>query len=106
MAGAARAHPPYRLRRTRARARPALLRATRTRGAPASLARKLTAPSHAVDPWLQMKLITIATVSDRLKIQGSLARAAIKELVTKGTIKAVNYHSQSPVYTRGGPATE
>jgi len=53
-----------------------------------------------------MKLITIATVSDRLKIQGSLARAAIKELVTKGTIKAVNYHSQSPVYTRGGPATE
>lgn len=49
---------------------------------------------------LQMKLITISLVSDRLKIQGSLARAALKDLVGKGLIKAVSYHSQSPVYTR------
>jgi small subunit ribosomal protein S25e len=49
---------------------------------------------------LQMKLITISAVSDRLKIQGSLARAAIRELVTKGLIRVVSYHSQSPVYTR------
>lgn len=49
---------------------------------------------------LQMKLITISAVSDRLKIQGSLARAGIRELVKKGLIRAVSYHSQAPVYTR------
>lgn len=53
-----------------------------------------------------MKLITISSVSDRLKIQGSLARAGIRELVSKGLIKAVSYHSQAPVYTRGGAAAE
>ena len=38
------------------------------------------------------KLITPAVVSERLKIRGSLARAALQELLSKGLIKLVSKH--------------
>uniref|UniRef100_A0A2K5R1K9 40S ribosomal protein S25 n=1 Tax=Cebus imitator TaxID=2715852 RepID=A0A2K5R1K9_CEBIM len=52
-------------------------------------------------------LITPAVVSERLKIQGSLARAALQELLSKGLIKLVSKHRAQVIYTRntkGGDA--
>ena len=48
----------------------------------------------------KMKLISIATVSERLKITGSLARIAIDELESKGLIKAVVHTRNARIYTR------
>ncbi|KAI1230672.1 40S ribosomal protein S25, partial [Lamprotornis superbus] len=53
------------------------------------------------------KLITPAVVSERLKIRGSLARAALQELLSKGLIKLVSKHRAQVIYTRntkGGDA--
>lgn len=44
--------------------------------------------------WLQ------SILSDRLRINGSLARAAIKELHSKGLIKPVVQHSAQQIFTR------
>ncbi len=49
-----------------------------------------------------MKLVTIAAVSERLKINGSLSRAGIRELTAKGALKCVSYSAKMPVYTRAG----
>ena len=38
------------------------------------------------------KLITPAVISERLEIRGSLARAALQELLSKGFIKLVSKH--------------
>lgn len=46
------------------------------------------------------RLITPAVVSERLKVNGSLARRGIAELLQKGLIKAVAVHAKSKVYTR------
>ncbi|KAF1986404.1 ribosomal protein S25 [Aulographum hederae CBS 113979] len=46
------------------------------------------------------RLITVATLVDRLKINGSVARAALKDLEDKGQIKQVIKHSKMQVYTR------
>jgi small subunit ribosomal protein S25e len=46
------------------------------------------------------KLITPSVLSDRLRINGSLARRAIKELMAKGTIRLVAAHSNQQIYTR------
>lgn len=46
------------------------------------------------------KLITPSVVSERLKIRGSLARAALKELLDKGLIKQVVKHHSQLIYTR------
>nr|CAL69114.1 TPA: putative 40S ribosomal protein S25 isoform 1 [Spadella cephaloptera] len=46
------------------------------------------------------KLITPSVVSERLKIRGSLARAALKELESKGLIKKVDAHHAQIIYTR------
>ncbi|KPP77893.1 40S ribosomal protein S25-like [Scleropages formosus] len=46
------------------------------------------------------KLITPAVVSERLKIRGSLARAALQELLGKGMIKLVSKHRAQLIYTR------
>ncbi len=46
------------------------------------------------------KLITPSIVSDRLKINGSLARRAITLLLNKGLIKAIVSHKAQGVYTR------
>ncbi|KAM9051374.1 small ribosomal subunit protein eS25-like [Megaptera novaeangliae] len=53
------------------------------------------------------KLIAPAVVSERLKIRGSLARAALQELLSKGLIKLVSKHRAQVIYTRntkGGDA--
>jgi small subunit ribosomal protein S25e len=46
------------------------------------------------------KLITPSILSDRLRITGSLARRAIKELMAKGTIRLVAAHANQQIYTR------
>jgi len=50
------------------------------------------------------KLITPSIVSERLKINGSLARRAIKELLNKNLIKCVSHHHSQLVYTRATAA--
>ena len=47
-----------------------------------------------------MKLITPSALVERLKVNGALARAAIKELQEKGLIKQVSYHHTQWIYTR------
>uniref|UniRef100_A0A6T6MFV7 40S ribosomal protein S25 n=1 Tax=Rhodosorus marinus TaxID=101924 RepID=A0A6T6MFV7_9RHOD len=46
------------------------------------------------------KLITPSILSERLRINGSLARQAIKELNAKNEIRAVSVHSSQLIYTR------
>ncbi|EGW07797.1 40S ribosomal protein S25 [Cricetulus griseus] len=53
------------------------------------------------------KLVTLAVVSERPKTRGSLARAALQELLSKGLIKLVSKHRAQVIYTRitkGGEA--
>jgi small subunit ribosomal protein S25e len=45
------------------------------------------------------RLITVAVLVDRLKINGSLARAALKDLEEKGVIKKVVAHSAGNIYS-------
>eukprot|EP00628_Pelagophyceae_sp_CCMP2097_P018878 CAMPEP_0206842068 /NCGR_PEP_ID=MMETSP0975-20121206/22771_1 /ASSEMBLY_ACC=CAM_ASM_000399 /TAXON_ID=483370 /ORGANISM="non described non described, Strain CCMP2097" /LENGTH=130 /DNA_ID=CAMNT_0054384587 /DNA_START=1 /DNA_END=393 /DNA_ORIENTATION=- len=52
----------------------------------------------------KMKLITPSALVERLKINGSLARAAIKEMAEKGQIKQVAYHHTQWIYTRDSAA--
>ncbi|KAJ5493601.1 Ribosomal protein S25 [Penicillium fimorum] len=46
------------------------------------------------------RLITVATLVDRLKINGSLARQALNDLEANGQIKKVVGHSSMSIYTR------
>lgn len=46
------------------------------------------------------KLITPSVLSERLRINGSLARMAIKELMAKDEIRMVSQHSSQLIYTR------
>jgi small subunit ribosomal protein S25e len=46
------------------------------------------------------RLITVAVLVDRLKINGSLARKALKDLEERGVIKKVVSHSSGCIYTR------
>jgi len=46
------------------------------------------------------KLITPSVVSERLKIRGSLARFALKELEAQGLIRQVEAHHAQIIYTR------
>ena len=46
------------------------------------------------------KLVTPAVVSERLKIRGSLARAALQELLSKGLIKLVSKQSSSDLHQK------
>merc|ERR1711988_395429 len=46
------------------------------------------------------KLVTPSAISERLKINGSLARRSIQELLKAGTIKLVDKHSSQYIYTR------
>mmetsp|Transcript_582 Transcript_582/g.1100 ORF Transcript_582/g.1100 Transcript_582/m.1100 type:complete len:109 (-) Transcript_582:60-386(-) len=48
----------------------------------------------------KMKMITTATVVERLKVNGSLARQAMKELEEQGLIKRVVVHQKQWIYTR------
>ena len=45
------------------------------------------------------RLITVAVLVDRLKINGSLARAALHDLEEKGVIKKVVAHSSGNIYS-------
>lgn len=45
------------------------------------------------------RLITVAVLVDRLKINGSLARKALKDLEEKGVIKKVVSHNSCNVYS-------
>ena len=45
------------------------------------------------------RLITVATLVDRLKINGSLARKALADLEEKGLIKKVVGHSKLSIYS-------
>jgi len=47
----------------------------------------------------KMKVVTISNLSERLKLNGSLARAAIKELVGKGLLKVTYQHRGMVVAT-------
>mmetsp|Transcript_37243 Transcript_37243/g.51682 ORF Transcript_37243/g.51682 Transcript_37243/m.51682 type:complete len:98 (-) Transcript_37243:258-551(-) len=46
------------------------------------------------------KMITPSILSDRLKMNGSLARKAIDMLMAQGTIRLVSKHSAQAIYTR------
>merc|ERR1711915_493206 len=46
------------------------------------------------------RLITVAVLVDRLKINGSLARKALNELEEKGVIRKVVSHNALNIYTR------
>ena len=45
-------------------------------------------------------MISPSVLADRLRINGSLARAAIRELVSRGLIKPLVQHHNQMVYTR------
>jgi len=46
------------------------------------------------------KLITPAVISERMKIGGSLARKALRDMCAKGLIKCVVKHGKQVIYTR------
>merc|ERR1711974_160063 len=46
------------------------------------------------------KLITPSVVGDRLKLNGSLARRALRELSNKGLITLVSKHNSQLIYAR------
>ncbi|KAJ5614781.1 40S ribosomal protein S25 [Penicillium malachiteum] len=46
------------------------------------------------------RLVTVATLVDRLKINGSLARQCLDDLEERGVIKKVVGHSSLNIYTR------
>lgn len=50
------------------------------------------------------RLITVATLVDRLKINGSLARQSLKDLEDKGQIKKVVGHSKLSIYSKCYPS--
>jgi small subunit ribosomal protein S25e len=45
------------------------------------------------------RLVTVATLVDRMKINGSLARKCLKDLEEKGQIKQVVGHSKMKIYS-------
>ncbi|KAI9597222.1 ribosomal protein S25 [Syncephalis fuscata] len=50
------------------------------------------------------RLITPSVLVDRLRISGSLARAALSELAEKGQIRLVSKHNSQMIYTRATAA--
>jgi small subunit ribosomal protein S25e len=48
----------------------------------------------------KMKLITPSTIVERFKVNGALARNAIRDLVNKKLIRAVVQSSKQGIYTR------
>merc|ERR1712185_757175 len=48
----------------------------------------------------KQKLITPSIISEKLKVNGSLARKAVKELVSKSLIRPVLTHKHQSIYTR------
>ena len=48
----------------------------------------------------KMKMITPSILSDRLRVNGSLARATIVHLEKEGKIRAICKHNAQLIYTR------
>ena len=48
----------------------------------------------------KQRLITPSIISEKLKVNGSLARKAVKELLSKGLIRPILTHKQQCIYTR------
>merc|ERR1712014_161474 len=48
----------------------------------------------------KLKLITPSIISEKLKVNGSLARKAVKELLAKNLIRPILQHKQQNVFTR------
>merc|ERR1712006_10186 len=48
----------------------------------------------------KFKLITPSVISERMRVNGSLARRTIKDLMAKGLIRQVSAHSAQTIYTR------
>eukprot|EP00030_Apusomonadida_sp_AF-17_P002413 a339583_8871.p2 GENE.a339583_8871~~a339583_8871.p2 ORF type:complete len:126 (-),score=51.14 a339583_8871:14-358(-) len=48
----------------------------------------------------KFRLITVSVVSERMRVNGTLARAALKELCEKGLIKKVSTNQGQHIYTR------
>merc|ERR1711966_24691 len=48
----------------------------------------------------KQKLITPSIISEKLKVNGSLARKAVKELLSKELIRPILTHKQQSIYTR------
>lgn len=51
------------------------------------------------------KLITPSVLVDRLRVNGSVARIALKMLEEKGLIRCVSRHSSQLIFTRATAAT-
>lgn len=49
------------------------------------------------------RLVTVATLVDRMKINGSLARQCLNDLEEKGLIKPVVEHSKMKIYSTSSP---
>ena len=47
-----------------------------------------------------MKIVTISALTEKLKVNGSVARAIIKEMVSAGHLAAVSTNNRISVYTR------
>lgn len=52
------------------------------------------------------KLVTVAILMDRMKINGSAARVALRELEDRGLIKRVHSSSSLSIYTRAIAAAD
>merc|ERR1712188_187360 len=48
----------------------------------------------------KFKLIPPSIISERMRVNGSLARRTIKDLMAKGLIRQVSSHSSQSIYTR------
>merc|ERR1719432_496681 len=48
----------------------------------------------------KLRLITPSIISEKLKVNGSLARRAVKELVAKNLIRPILTHKHQNVFTR------
>ena len=46
------------------------------------------------------KLVTLSIVSKRMKVRGSLAHKALRELLAKGLIKQVVWYNSQAIHTR------
>jgi ribosomal protein S25 len=67
---------------------------------PAPLTPLLSSSSSSPPLARQLKVITVAVLSEKFKIGGSLARRFLQEQQTAGKIKAVAPSSKMGVYTR------
>ena len=57
-------------------------------------------PSDGFIPLGFVQVITVATISEKLKVNGSLARRSIDELAKRGLIKCIVRHSGQRIYTK------